>query len=243
MDTLIQSQPLTALSLSEGILLVNILLVFILVGFGILVFHNLLVSQAEASRRKKAAFEKAFQIQEEAAAQAALTVEAAAKKAAEIIAAAEEISMSTRKTLEGELSTLAHKHAEHLEQASLKYINEYQQMGQAAQKEYQQTLHDASQTMAAEAAKTLQLFEKFLKAQTVGYETATREKVEQLRKDADAYVEEYRRQRMKKVDSAIHRIILLVSRDIIGQGLELKEHNQLVIQALDRAKREGFFEP
>ena len=48
---------------------------------------------------------------------------------------------------------------------------------------------------------------------------------------------------MKKVDSAIHRIILLVSRDIIGQGLELKEHNQLVIQALDRAKREGFFEP
>jgi len=243
MDTLIRAQPLTALSLSEGILLVNILLVFILVGFGTMVFRNLLVSQAEASRRKKAAFEKAFQIQEEAALQAVSAVEAATKKAAEIIAAAEEVSTGTRKALEGELEALAHKHAEYMQEASLKYINEYQQMGQVAQKEYQQTLHDASQTMAAEAAKTLQLFEKFLKAQTVGYETALREKVEQLRAAADAYVEEYRRQRMKKVDSAIHRIILLVSRDIIGQGLELKEHNQLVIQALDRAKREGFFEP
>lgn len=243
MNTIIQSQPLAALSLSEGVLLINILLAFLIVGFGAVVFRNLLISQAEASKRKKSAWEKASRIQEEAALQAASAVETATKKAAGIIASAEEISTGTKKTLESELGALAHKHAEYMEQASLKYINEYQQMGQVAQKEYQQTLHDASQTMAAEAAKTLQLFEKFLKAQTVGYETALREKVEQLRADADAYVGEYRLQRMKKVDSAIHRIILLVARDVIGQGLELKEHNQLVIQALDRAKREGFFEP
>lgn len=234
--------PLLLFSLGQGILLVNIILILILIGFAAVFFRHIAVTEAATKKLREEALQKALDITDEASEQARGIINEAGKKAETLLREASVISSDARERLATDLSQLSEEHRKRMAEASVKYVNEYQRMGATAEHEYQETLHTASQAMASEADKTVKLFEEFLKAQTVGYETAMQEKVSQMRHQADTYIEDYKIKKLKKVDEFIHRIILLVSRDVIGRALSIEEHNKLVVQALDHAKKEGFFE-
>lgn len=168
-------------------------------------------------------------------------IRVATHKAQEILSSAETVKDDTTSRLTEEINDIAQQHKRYLKDASLKYVETYEHMAENAQEEYLSTLHEASQSMAQDAKHTLDMFEVFLKDQTIGYKQQMEKKIEVLRNDVNEYVNEYKKEKLKRVEKAINEIIISVSKIVIGRSLNVKEHNELILRALDEAKKEGFF--
>ncbi|MEK7498154.1 MAG: hypothetical protein AAB656_04535 [Patescibacteria group bacterium] len=55
----------------------------------------------------------------------------------------------------------------------------------------------------------------------------------------DAEVEAYKKSRMAKIDEEVKTRVLEISKQILGDTIDLKTHEELVIKALENAKRSG----
>lgn len=53
--------------------------------------------------------------------------------------------------------------------------------------------------------------------------------------------QEYKENKLKAVDEQIRQIVLSAAREVIGRSISLTEHEDLVVKALERAKREKVF--
>jgi len=55
-------------------------------------------------------------------------------------------------------------------------------------------------------------------------------------------VEYYKQSRMKEIDQAVEAIVQRASQEIFNKSLSLSDHQTLVIQSLEKAKKEGIFD-
>ena len=54
-------------------------------------------------------------------------------------------------------------------------------------------------------------------------------------------MENYRQNQIKKLDSKINSVLVEVSKQVLGKAVDLKNHQELIIEALDKAKAENLF--
>jgi uncharacterized protein (UPF0333 family) len=228
-------------AISIAILVITILLVLALITAGSFIWRKISSLKKQAVTEEESAHKKVDKLILDAQNEASKVLRTASEKARTILETATLIKEDVLRTTTREIIAISEQHQQYLKDASLKYVETYEHMAEGAQEEYLNTLHEASVGMARDAKATLGMFETYLKEQTVGYKQAMEKKIEELRKEANAYVDEYKKEKLKRVDKAVDEIILIVAKNIIGRSLNLKEHNELIIRALDEAKKEGFF--
>ena len=54
-------------------------------------------------------------------------------------------------------------------------------------------------------------------------------------------MENYRQGQIKRLDSKINTVIAEVAKQVLGKAVDLKSHQELVIEALNKAKAENLF--
>lgn len=54
-------------------------------------------------------------------------------------------------------------------------------------------------------------------------------------------LEDYKQARIKHIEDTVNRVIGEVSQDVLGKAISMTDHENLVIQSLDKAKKEGVF--
>ena len=54
-------------------------------------------------------------------------------------------------------------------------------------------------------------------------------------------MENYRQNQIKKLDSKINTVLVEVSKQVLGKAVDLKNHQELIIEALNKAKAENLF--
>ena len=54
-------------------------------------------------------------------------------------------------------------------------------------------------------------------------------------------LEAYKKNQLKAIDAQINAIIAKVAREVVGKTIDISTHQQLVMQALEKAKAENFF--
>ncbi len=55
-------------------------------------------------------------------------------------------------------------------------------------------------------------------------------------------LEAYKAMRLKETEQTVQRIVQKASQEILNKSLSLDDHQNLVIQSLEKAKKEGVFE-
>jgi hypothetical protein len=55
-------------------------------------------------------------------------------------------------------------------------------------------------------------------------------------------VESYKQQKIRRIDQASHVIVQQVAQEVLNKSLSLDDHQNLVIQSLEKAKKEGIFD-
>jgi flagellar biosynthesis/type III secretory pathway protein FliH len=94
---------------------------------------------------------------------------------------------------------------------------------------------------AVESSSEEQLkdFKEIMKQETYASQKKLEEKIEQDYASTQKELESYKQNEMKKVDESVYKIVYRVSELVLGKGLSLQEHQQIILEALDKAKEEG----
>ena len=205
------------------------------------IFFRSSASKEKAAKIRKDAHDKAQKVLDEANEEALTTIKRAAVKARELIEKATFVSERANKILSDELHTLSQKGLDDVHNVSLKFVETYEQMASSAQNDFLEAFQKSSQVMTEDAKKTAYVFEKYLKDQTVEYKESMEKRLQEFQAEAQDYIDAYRERRLAKVDAIIFEIIQLTSKNVLGRIISTEEHDKLILQALEEAKKEGFF--
>jgi len=77
---------------------------------------------------------------------------------------------------------------------------------------------------------------------TISSQKTIQEKIDQNYEVTTKEIEGYKTAQMKKFDDGIFSLLEKVSKLVLGKTISLSEHEDLILKALERAKKEGVFE-
>lgn len=140
------------------------------------------------------------------------------------------------------LAELTKELGERLEKNAQKQQASYEKYVFALENSLQQTL-DKSKSLFSE--KT----DRFFQSQAQAFTSVSDQIKEQIRSQIEeemirtkAAISKYEKSRVKMIDDNIAGLVEETTLRVLGKRLSLKDHADLVLQALEQAKKEGFFE-
>lgn len=169
------------------------------------------------------------------------TMEGAQKQALEMLRTTALYRSEAEKKMERVLEEHSQRESERLSRASEEFLRSYHLSLEDAKKIYLASVKKMNDLMAEETRRGLSEFREELKKEIERYGLETEEEIKKVRGDAFRKIEEYTREKLKKVDESIYQVLALVSKEVLGKSLSMEEHEEVVLRALEEAKREGFF--
>ena len=85
-------------------------------------------------------------------------------------------------------------------------------------------------------------FRASLEKETINSEKFVKEKIDEEYLILQKELEGYKKEQYRKIDQDIYKILYRVSEMVMSQGIPFDKHKQLVLEALDRAKKEQVFQ-
>ena len=242
MNIIFSSESLVImLSALAGVLAVNVLLLVLFVVFIWLLLRRIVLSQQEAETYKQEAYAQVRTAIDGANAQAINIVQEATRKGRELIDQLSLLSNTAEKEVHDTLAALSYKQSEELRSAAGTIFKAYQELIANAERTLSDTLKQSVQASSERAAKHADQFQDLLKQELLRYQQAMDTRFNEWHKAAEQEIEQHKKDAIKKVESSIYEIIFFVSTEVLGKALDMERHQDLVIRALEEAKKEGFF--
>lgn len=105
--------------------------------------------------------------------------------------------------------------------------------------DYRERLQYISKDIESDVKTGAQDFRKVLEMETVGAEKVVARRVQDEFVQAEKKVEEYKMEMMAEIQSKAEVILERVVKEVFGKSLKDKDQEQLIIKALEEAKREN----
>jgi F0F1-type ATP synthase membrane subunit b/b' len=131
----------------------------------------------------------------------------------------EHLSKKIEELAESTIAQITSDSAERVERGVGKFIQELNDLSEAKSREIAAYVQKAEQ----EQVKESQFF------------------VANMLTKAEKEVEEYKKNKISKVDEQIREIVISAAREVIGRAISLSEHEDLVNKALEKAKKDQIF--
>ena len=103
------------------------------------------------------------------------------------------------------------------------------------------TLANISKNISDEALRDIDAFRKAMFVETVRAKELIGRRVEAQFEQVESQVQAYKRQRLEKADEEVTKMLAEISRKVLAKALSQDEHRELVIQALEEAKKKHVF--
>lgn len=188
-------------------------------------FHSL---QKEEEHLKLQMHKKSLDVLEEARGQAT-----------KIITNAHFTADMSKVDFNDKLAAASISHIKDFENASSELLKIYQKELNALKENTIITVKNISKDIETNTVEDLRDFEEVLKRETFASQKIVEEKIEETYKETQKEIEAYKAAEIKRVDDRIYKLLQTVSKLVLGKAISLQDHEQLVIEALDKAKKEG----
>jgi F0F1-type ATP synthase membrane subunit b/b' len=149
-------------------------------------------------------------------------------KAQKIIHESEMISVDTKKILD-----------EKLQSATVQQITEFTGFLEKAQSDMNNVLGNLSKDITTESIREIENFKKSLESQTLKAEDMLKNVIADSNKKLDSEMAIIKEKRINELDSQIFEIIRKVSKEVIAKSINTKDHEDLILEALNEAKTQG----
>ena len=137
----------------------------------------------------------------------------------------------------------AHKKAmrilDEAHEQALKILKEAR-TGAAIHREKINTKMDAA--LSAVADREIKDFKNALETETINIEKAVGQKIATRYDEVKQEVEEYKTKQMAGVEQKINQALAEIGQKILGKTINTRDHQDLVIKALEEAKQNGLFD-
>ena len=225
----------------SGVLAVNIFLLVLFILFTWHFLKRLALSQQEGEQQKQEAYRQAKEMIDKTRREAVQMLEDAAKKSALLVGDMQMITDDTKRNMNESLTVLSNKQSEQLQRVSEEIVSSYKTLINRAEAELGNTLKQSLEASSEQASKTADQFQGTLAKELARYQQAVDTRFNEWHAAAQKQIDEYKQESMKKIESSIYQIIVQVSQQVIGKSLDLQQHQDLVMHALEEAKKDGFF--
>lgn len=186
--------------------------------------------------------EKPVKLLELAHTQSQELINQANKQASEILASSKTYEDSSNKALKEKLAELEKQQEIVFKHASEDMKVAYQNMIIQIQEQDINTLQSMTKDIKSDVIADFKEFREALEKETINSEKVVKEKIDEeyllMEKDLDAY----RQEKYKKIDEDIYQILYRISEMVLNQGISYDKHKELVIEALETAKKEQVFQ-
>lgn len=107
--------------------------------------------------------------------------------------------------------------------------------------EIQKLAGDIAVEFKNEAKVELARFRKELEEQIVTLETASEKVIAEGYEEVKKEIERYRASKIAQIDATAREVLIDATKKILGKSIDLRAHEDLVISALEDAKRQNLF--
>lgn len=166
-------------------------------------------------------------------------LEEAREKAIKIVDSANLFEDSTKKIFDQELKRTTGAQIKTLEKLSYDFLNAFQKELIELKENNIKMMGNVSKDIENSVIAELKDYREILKKETYDSQKIVEGKIEEAYKAAEKEIGDYKTAQQKIVEAQIYDIIQNVSKIVLGKTLSLQEHEQLVIDALENAKKEG----
>jgi F0F1-type ATP synthase membrane subunit b/b' len=115
----------------------------------------------------------------------------------------------------------------------------YQRQFNLLAKEVQASAMFAHNQLLESSKGMIDEFATDLRSELEGLRTAAAEKISQSILEAEKGTAAYREQKIKDLDTKIYQIIGEIAKKTLGHAIDVSTHEQLVVEALEKAKKEN----
>lgn len=185
--------------------------------------------------------QKPTKLLERAYEQAQEIIDEATKHATDILASSKTYEDNSNETLREKLADLESQQETVFAKASEDMKTAYQNMITQIQEDDVNTLKTMTKDIESDVLADFKEFRETLEKETINSEKVVKEKIDEeylvLEKDLEAY----KKQKYQKIDEDIYKILYRVSEMVLSQGISYDKHKELVLEALETAKKEQVF--
>lgn len=153
-----------------------------------------------------------------------------------------QIKIFGQKTQE-EISQLSKFNLETQKKISETAENKISQLDEVAKKEIskiEETTLKIRELLLAEIKKQSEIFSRELSQKISQIYQLSGERLREKIQKTEEEIENYKKEEFKKMDREIYRLIGEVAKKTIGKAIDLSDHERLVMEALEKAKKEIF---
>src|SRR5216683_2978384 len=186
--------------------------------------------------------EKPIKLLEQAHEKAQEIITLANKQAAEILASSKTYESNSNQALKDKLAELEKQQASVFAKASEDMKLAYQNMITQIQEQDINTLKSMTKDIESDVLADFKEFRDVLEKETINSEKIVKGKIDEEYLTMEKDLEEYKNQKYQKVDEDIYKILYRVSEMVLNQGISYDKHKELVIEALETAKKEQVFQ-
>jgi len=198
-------------------------------------------SSLETDKRTREAERLADEIVNHAHREALRIAKKSNEEADSILKTSHAFRTEAEKKFEKTLEEFSVREAERLSRAAQDLLAAYRTALENSKKTYLGNIDIISGMLTKEAYGGVSDLLAFLKGEIARYMKITDSEIVEARRTIARDLAAYREDKLKKINESIYKILLLVSQEVFGHALKIEEQEELVLQALEEAKKENFF--
>lgn len=159
-------------------------------------------------------------------------------KAQKLIRSAVKENNSSDLALDRALKDLEAKQEEIIQKASQDLLEKYKEKLSKTNEKNIQILTNISKDIEEYTENELTDYKKTIEEETTDSQKIVGEKIEEKYTKLEEELKDYKQKQLEKINAEIGSILKDVAMDVLGKSLDVNEQEELVTQALERAKNE-----
>lgn len=233
--------PISLIFLTIAVTMLAVLLVFISKAY------SKIATQLHASEKLNSGLqaqlsENPIKLLEQAHEKAQELINQANKQASDILASSKTYEDNSNQTLKNKLTELEKQQAAVFTKASDDMKIAYQNMITQIQEQDLNSLKSMTKDIETDILADFKEFRDDLEKDTIKSEKVVKEKINDEYLTLEKDLDEYKKQKYQELDDDIYKILYRVSEMVLNQGISYDKHKELVIEALETAKKEQVFQ-
>jgi hypothetical protein len=204
-------------------------------------FEKLRHSQQANLKLRSELSQKPIRLLQEAHSKAVGIIENANQKADEILSSTKGYEANSKQNLELKLNDIEKQHQDELRKASQEIRETYQQALILIKDDNVNLLETMTKDIEGDVINEFSDFRKVLEKETIQTEKQMQEKIDLQYQEIQKEIDEYKKAKLKKVDEQILKLLYRVTELSLGKAMTFEHQEQVVLNALDEAKKENVF--
>lgn len=227
--------PVLFILLISALASLSILVVFLSASF-VIYIRKLHRYQKENDTLKQQIQEKSIMLVANAREKAIRIIEEASIEAQRILSRVESFDNAAKQMLMKEIQYIAEKQKESLLTSTEELYEGYQTLIKENMLNSINIFKNISKNVEQTAILEVQDFKETMEKETMQSQKIVQEKIRAEYKELEKELDEYKMQKLKKIDETIYQLLQTVSRDLLAKVINLEDHKRLILLSLDQLK-------